>query len=517
MTTQNLECELKAAVSPETLARVREACLACSTGEARTARPKEVYSIYFDTKDRRLARAGLSLRLRAKGKSWQQTLKSGRVARSGLNAVEETEQIRSEPTPDLEGVYAPDGCAVLDIIGRKRLHPLFETRVARTAVPLTLSTGTVECCFDQGTLISGHRQAPLCEVEIELVSGSVRAVYEAGIQLLGGEPARFDLASKADRGHALADDRARAKPLAFRTSRIPASQRGGAIDVIEHALGYYADALATNLHLTLTSPDPEGPHQLRVTVRRLEALLWLMRGVIRPETYREIKSLGRALRQAVALLRDADVLINEILPAAMDVADQADMAADLSAWRERLRSEVRRALQASKSTAHVLMLLKTARFADWRPMKADASQAVLLPFRQVAAPRLQAQWQKLTADGLSVSSREMVDRHDLRKALKRFRYAGELVHQNDMSSGDQAPSTAFLQAIKTLQTKLGRLNDLDVIAARVPDDLPAKSGALIEARLEAYRQSKTSAAKRWLKEADTLWADAKDLPWPWPT
>jgi len=58
--------------------------------------------------------------------------------------------------------------------------------------------------------------------------------------------------------------------------------------------------------------DPEAIHQLRVSVRRSEAGLRLLRPCMRRKTYREARATLRTLRESVSATRDADVLILNI-------------------------------------------------------------------------------------------------------------------------------------------------------------------------------------------------------------
>ena len=66
------------------------------------------------------------------------------------------------------------GCpADLPALIQEGLVPVCGARFTRIAKTVLLDNGAVELALDQGCLTGGSRQLPLCEVEVELKSGSV--------------------------------------------------------------------------------------------------------------------------------------------------------------------------------------------------------------------------------------------------------------------------------------------------------------------------------------------------------
>ena len=84
------ELELKFVLNEQTEKQLRENPELFRLGGGR-ASTESLHSIYYDTKDRALKAAGIALRLRRKGRAWLQTVKSGRVIRSGLSSATESE------------------------------------------------------------------------------------------------------------------------------------------------------------------------------------------------------------------------------------------------------------------------------------------------------------------------------------------------------------------------------------------------------------------------------------------
>ena len=82
-----METELKLLLSAQDLRRLRRdpGVKARQVGRASTRR---VHSVYYDTPQQALRRAGLALRLRLDGRRWLQTLKTSGQAAAGLHLRE---------------------------------------------------------------------------------------------------------------------------------------------------------------------------------------------------------------------------------------------------------------------------------------------------------------------------------------------------------------------------------------------------------------------------------------------
>ena len=76
-------------------------------------------------------------------------------------------------------------------------------RFTRTARTLVLPEGTVELACDHGVLLGGGQETPLCEVEVELKSGSKAAADAFGAELQGKYGLQTEPESKFCRAFAL--------------------------------------------------------------------------------------------------------------------------------------------------------------------------------------------------------------------------------------------------------------------------------------------------------------------------
>ncbi|MEX2374824.1 MAG: CYTH domain-containing protein, partial [Dehalococcoidia bacterium] len=92
-------------------------------------RDREQIDGYFDTADWRLFHAGLSLRRRQTGESYELTLKS--LGTSSNGPVARREITEASPDGRIPGAGGPVSERVLLIAGRRALQPLFDVRTRR--------------------------------------------------------------------------------------------------------------------------------------------------------------------------------------------------------------------------------------------------------------------------------------------------------------------------------------------------------------------------------------------------
>ena len=82
---------------------------------------------------------------------------------------------------------------------------------------------------------------------------------------------------------------------------------------LEALLVSAAEHVRSSRETLLASDDSEGPHQVRVGLRRLRSALHGFRSVLKAEAARHLVEQCRALARTVGELRDADVLVEDIV------------------------------------------------------------------------------------------------------------------------------------------------------------------------------------------------------------
>lgn len=126
---------------------------------------------YFDTPELALSARKMTLRLRRENGTILCTLKCPLADGSkGEWELEATDL--SDGLAALIRGGAPSEIATLAADG---LVPVCGARFTRLATVLSTADGTAELALDRGVLLGGGKELPLCEVELELKSGSDEA------------------------------------------------------------------------------------------------------------------------------------------------------------------------------------------------------------------------------------------------------------------------------------------------------------------------------------------------------
>ena len=287
----------------------------------------------------------------------------------------------------------------------------------------------------------------------------------------------------------------RAAPVRVEIPPLPpgTTSAEAAFDVVLRA---YAPAIADNLRCVLTSADPEGPHQLRVTLRRLRTVLRLFRPVIRRTLHQRLAWVARYLGAIVGELRDADVMIEELIrPAALP--EEAGVLAALEAWREDVRARVRASLLAARATAFANDLLQLSDTGGWKRGRSKRRKPSRLPAHALVDATLAAGWAHAAGRGARLAQLSAVERHDLRKDVKALRYSTEMA----VAAGAQPDDVHLVATLRRVQETLGQLNDLDTLQRFDPPLASERDGlAKLRQRLidaQSVPDLIAAAAARW--------------------
>jgi triphosphatase len=441
-----VEIELKLQVPPEA-----RAALDAWVGAA-GARRRRLQATYFDTPDRRLAVAGLALRIRKEGRQRVQTLKG-----PGADAMQRFEHNVELPfaagsQPDAaRHAGTPCGAQLAAVLAEaaraepaQALQAQFRTDVWRRTRTLRARGGSVEVAYDSGEIVAGDRRWPVHEVEVELKSGRASAVVDVARRLMQRHGLWLDVTTKAERGDRLARHLAVAPAARARPLRLePAMSADAAFRVV---FGNCMRQILPNAsEIAGGHGDDEHVHQLRVGLRRMRTALRFFDGLASPLPATWNERLA-ALFQGLGIERDRDALAESLLPSLQAAgaplfdlppppegptpsellrsADSNGLILDLIAWQAQV-----------PAVAGPVEDLKSAvdeRIGRWHR-------------RVVRAGR---RWAKL----------EDVERHALRKSAKRLRYAAEFA----ASLYDGETVARYLAQLAPVQDSLGRYNDLCV-------------------------------------------------------
>lgn len=443
---------------------------------------KSLETLYFDTKDGTLRRAGYSLRVREAGGHYVQTVKGKPTASAGLFARREWE---SEVTRFAFDAKAPSAAPLKRLLARAKgkLKPVVRTRFRRTAWLIERDGSRIEVVLDEGKVASGDKEAALCELELELLSGKPAALFALAEELGEATALRLGVQTKAERGFALAEKKlgrhARAEPIRLKPP-------------LTEAEAFHAVASACLRHFRLNeialraSRDPDALHQARVALRRLRSALSLFRSTLSGDEYREVREELRWLTGQFGEARNLDVLLSRY----------ADSKA-LKGERERAYKLLIAALDGPRARALLLRLSLWIECGAWRYRPRAGRDLGGLAYKQ-----LDKQWRKVRRHGGALATLDPDAQHQLRLDIKRLRYAAEFLSGLYGARPLSGRRDRFIAGLKTLQEQLGLLNDLRLAHRLAPGLNPGKIGddkqakAAIRAAEKAYRQA-AAAADYW--------------------
>lgn len=158
-------------------------------------------SLYYDTPARDLGQRRWTLRLRKENGQEVVCLKTPGEGRARGEWEVNCENVETAVPLLIEKGAAPE-LAVLT--ADKPLNPVCGARFTRQAALLSLpGGGTAELSLDTGELFGGERRAPLCEVEVELKSGTPETAEQFAKELAARYSLKEESKSKFQRAIAL--------------------------------------------------------------------------------------------------------------------------------------------------------------------------------------------------------------------------------------------------------------------------------------------------------------------------
>ena len=418
---------------------------------------------YLDTADRRLDRAGFSVRVRKTSRRQPEaTLKS--LGRDGSDPTAPRIRLELEESLDggepasVAGAAGPVGQRVRALTGARPLVPLFTVQTRRRVFPLTANgEPSGELALDDTTIRdpNGKILSRLRRVEVE-VPPQARTTVEPFVAHLraacGLQPATL---SKYESG-LVASGIVRTPAETFGpTSILPSDTIGEvALAVLRrHFAVFLAKEPGTRL-----GDDIEELHAMRVASRRLRAALSLFVDVL-PAGAVELRPELAWIAQTIGVVRDLDVQLEQLeewieaLPE-LDRKPLARLQALLSEARAEARGEMLAAFDSPRYGRFVRRF--GALLRGRRGVRTPAALAVAPDLVELRHASMRKAARRIGPGAPAARY------HRLRIAGKRFRYALEFLA--DVYPGATDP---LVKRTVALQDLLGVHQDADVGALRL--------------------------------------------------
>jgi len=515
----NHEIELKLRVDPQHLARFRNS--SAFAGAQASAKTQSLESVYYDTEDFALRRRGVTLRVRKQGKKYVQTLKIANEHAGSVFSRGEWDCGVPGALPDLSAINDEEALRHLGIVSADQLKPVFASHIKRNIRLLNGSTGQaadtlIEVAVDEGEIRSADGVGlPVAELELELKSGAPQALFDLALKLAEVAPLRVETRTKAERGYALVAGEAESVAKAQKLDLKPEHTAEQALaSIMRNCLSH----TVLNEAAALKGEDPEGIHQMRVALRRLRSALGLFRDLMPTDQYEWLAGEVKWLAGELGNARNWDVFLADLL-APVEQALERDKPTEALhraalASRTRAYEQARTAILSPRYTVLLLRLGGWLESRSWRQQPLSEEAALLFaPVTELADGLLAKRHRKARKLGAHFADLAPEQRHQLRIALKKLRYAAEFFRS---LYGDKKVAR-YLRRLSALQDDLGHLNDvataetlMDRLAGEPAEDGPwcIGGGIVIGWHARGVTQLEPLLVRDWEKfsKASPFWS-----------
>lgn len=405
-------------------------------------------SVYFDTDDGEVHKAGYSLRVRRVGDCFTQTVKTNGGS-AGLFNRGEWEAPVEQMAPDSKALdRTPLGkIKKLD----RKAEPVVCSDVERTTWLIDRDGSVIEAVLDSGTVSAGDEEAKFHELELELKAGETKALFDFAQEMGRDVPLQVGVLSKEERGQMLAEGGFGHEQKASVLDIAKSMDAGQVFAVIVHECIRH---FRLNEALIVSERDPKALHQARVALRRLRTAFSLFRPAIRQASLEPLRMELREFLTPFGEARNLDVFL--------------DKHGDELGWRDRRKLTSAQAktydrvidtLNAQRSRDMVLDLVEWTASGDWRK---DAASA---PIGEFAGPRFDAVWQKVKRNGARLGDLEEHQLHRLRINVKKLRYAVDFL----APLYPKKRVRKFASSLEEMQDCLGLIHD-DMVSRQIVAD-----------------------------------------------
>ncbi|HEV8462993.1 MAG TPA: CYTH and CHAD domain-containing protein [Gaiellaceae bacterium] len=397
-------------------------------------------STYYDTAERSLSQAGITLRRRVENglSRWQLKLPRAGFARAELEAG------GGPAGPPVEMA-----ALLVAHLRHAALEPVATLRTRRGGVRVREGTTIVaDVTLDVVDVLEGARAAGhFAEIEVELVDGSESDLERIG-QTLRRAGAR----------------RANGQPKLMRV--LPAPPLPEQPDRVRALLAEQLYALRSHDPGVRLGADPEDLHKFRVATRRTRAIARATKPIL-GDTLRDLNEELKWLAGILGPVRDLDVMIDQVRGGVAELGPDTvageEVVSALTMQREDLREVMHEAMDSDRYFA----LLE--QFAETIETLPGISDKELAPLAKRELKKLERAAHALPDDP------EDAALHELRIKAKRARYSAELLESDKQV-------TRYIDALKDLQDVVGEHQD-SVVAEDVLRKLSRAKTAVAVGRL----------------------------------
>ena len=457
------------------------------------ARANRVGTIWHDTADGALAARNVSL---------GQDRDTWRLER--LRPGHALEWLPAHPAPLLAQAGAPEA------LGWKlpdQLAPVaaFEGRL-RT-VSLDAADGPMRLSLLEGTLRGVAQDRATCRLILE---GDLCSIAALARELAAGLRIAVPRAGLAAQAMSVARGQA---PQPRQTGAASIAQGTSLDDAVAGVTGHLADVtLHWATHL-VGAQTPEPVHQMRVGVRRLRSALTVFRRAVEPEGgapwLGQLATRLKTLATHLGAARDWDVFLTEtgaeIAQAFAGDRRVAGLLAAAARHRAAAYASLQTLIEGREWPDFELGLALLPSTRPWRAaLAAEHAERLAAPVSLYAKRALDRRLKHVLAQGDQLLAMPHDQLHELRKQIKKLRYATEFFG----GLFPEKPVRKYLPRLERLQAVLGTINDRAVSAGLVAQlgggsDRAFACGAVLGFCAGRAGRAQDGVARAWAKFART--------------
>ncbi|MDP3440714.1 MAG: CHAD domain-containing protein [Azonexus sp.] len=458
----SIEIELKLQLSAKTAKKLTSHPLLADIQPQKM----RLLNTYYDTPALDLHAQRIAVRFRKKGEQWLLTVKSAEPASGGLAVRSEWETSATPGHFDFSHVDADEMRQFLET-NSPQFEPIFTTDFRRQIWHVPFGESLIELAVDRGSIESRGKSTPICEIELELLSGKVEDIFGLTRKLQEQHDLHPAIASKAERGYQLYLDAPlrpfKAKPAPINAQMTPVEAfRSIALGCLEHF-----QRNEKGLH---EGAEIEFVHQARVALRRLRSAIKLFAPVLPPEFVTAYGQTWQTLAGALGEARNWDVFLTETLPPI-----QAAFSEDHNI-RQLRNAARRRAKAARRAIIRLLAVTEYPRLlVEFTSAIYTLSDTLPMPLNDFTNERISSHARRAKKLATRHASLTQDDRHRMRISFKKLRYTLEFF----------APLLPpkrlkpYLIALAELQDELGLINDHVTAEALIKESHAKRPGGAI--------------------------------------
>jgi triphosphatase len=305
-------------------------------------------------------------------------------------------------------------------------------------------------------------------------------------------------------------------PAPVKWRPVTPAKHAGASDVFTANLSSLLEQMRANQLGAAVGEDPEYLHQLRVSVRRLRAILSLYAGLLRKRRRKAVAREFQWLSRALGPARDADVFVADIWPPLREALGEGPGTEALEKlWRRQQRRAAATAHRALASQRYRRLTRQLARWIAHPPWRDDAGGQRRArrdtPARKFGRIELERRTSRVRNSGRALGRLDAGALHRLRIDIKKLRYMMDTLSP----VFNRARVNKMLETLSRLQDVLGDINDIEVAEQKLGAALSMEESVDVDqlrARFARWLALRRKGLKRKLqrtwgeyRRAQTFW------------